>query len=147
MRTAKKLTGIATPEEMAGIGAKILDAMDVCTPYVRDYATNGTVYLFKGFEGEKVNPDSPLGKKLQEIEKKLDCKVYAVTYERYSWGRVYSFLIVSKYREDWDVMFRITGDPYKYIAYAYCWNIDREECSEPGSVILESAIGGIRRIG
>ena len=147
MRTSTKLTGIVDKAEMSGVGVKILETMDVCVPYVRDYEANGTVYLFKGFEGEKINPDSPLGKKLQEIEKKLDCKVYAATYERYCWGRVYSFLIVSKYREDWNVMFRLTGDPYKYIAYAYCWNLDREDCSEPGSVILESGIGGIRRIG
>ncbi len=147
MRTARKLMGIASYEEMAEKGKELLETMDVCVPYIRDFDANGTVYLFKDFEGEKINPDSPLGKKLQEIEKKLDCKVYAATYERYCWGRVYSFLIVSKYREDWNVMFRLTGDPYKYIAYAYCWNLDREDCSEPGSVILESGFGGIRRVG
>ncbi len=147
MRTARKLMGIASYEEMAGVGVKILETMDVCVPYVRDYAANGTMYLFKGFEGEKINPDSPLGRRLQDIEKMLGCKVYAVTYERFCWGRVYSFLIVSRYLEDWNVMFRLTGDPYKYIAYAYCWNLDREDCSEPGSVILESGFGGIRRVG
>ena len=147
MKTPTKLSGIATPEQMVARAATLLETMDIVVPYIKDYFANGTVYLYKGFEGEKVNPDSPLGKKLHEIEKEFGCKVYAVTFERYSWGRVYSFLLVSKYMEDWDVMFRLTGDPYKYIAYAYCWNLDRPECSEPGSVILESAIGGIRRVG
>lgn len=147
MRTSTKLTGIATREEMAAVGARILEEMDICVPYIRDYEANDTIYLFKDFEGEKINPDSPLGRRLQDIEKMLDCKVYAVTFERFCWGRVYSFLIVSRYLEDWDVMFRLTGDPYKYIAYAYCWNLDREDCSEPGSVILENGIGGIRRVG
>lgn len=147
MRTKSKLTGIADKEEMTGVGVRILEEMDVCVPYIKDYVANGTIYLFKGFEGEKINPDSPLYRHLCEIEKKLDCKVYAVTFERFCWGRVYSFLLVSKYREDWNVMFRKTGDPYKYIAYAYCWNLDRENCSESGSVILESSVGGIRRVG
>ncbi len=147
MRLTSKFTGIADKDEMAAVGARILEEMDVCSPHVRDYEANGTIYLFKSFEGERIHPNSPLYEKLKTLEKKLDCKVYAVTYEQFSWGRVYTFLLVSKYREDWSVMFRETGDPYKYIAYAYCWNLDREDYSEPGSVILESGIGGIRRVG
>ena len=136
-----------TSAQLKAKAVRCLNELDICVPYIRDFESNDRVYLFKNYEGSSISPDSLVAKKLREVEKRFKCKVYAVTYETFSFGRVYSFLIVSKYREDWNVMFRLTGDPYKYIAYAYCWNLDREECSEPCSVILESAIGGIRRIG
>ncbi len=52
MRLTSKFTGIADKEEMSAVGARILEEMDVCSPYVRDFAENGTIYLFKNSFGK-----------------------------------------------------------------------------------------------
>ena len=136
-----------TSAQLKAKAVRCLNELDICVPYIRDFESNNRVYLFKNYEGSRISPDSLVATKLREVEKRLKCKVYAVTYETFSFGRVYSFLIVSRYKADWDTMFHKCPKMGKYYAYAYAWNVDKPECSEPGGVFIDSAIGGIRRVG
>lgn len=136
-----------TDKELKAKAVRCLHELDICIPYILDYESNDQVYLFKNYEGMRISPDSIVAKKLHEIEKQFKCKVYAVTYELFRFGRVYSFLLVSRYRADWETMFRKCPAMDKYYAYAYAWNLDRLDCSELGGVFVDSAIGGIRRVG
>ncbi|MBO4940323.1 MAG: hypothetical protein J6D30_04815 [Clostridia bacterium] len=83
--------------------------------------------------------------KIKEIEEQFGCLIYGVTHEYFEFGECYSLLFVSQYSEDWSVEYATDGKVHR--VYAYCWNVDREECSEIGSVYLESRNGGVVRVG
>ena len=138
---------IANKDQMHAEAVRTLNEMGVCTPLVKDFEHNDRVYLFKNYEGFRIHPDSTLAAKIHEIEQKYGHKVFGITYEKFSFGRIYSFLLVSKYRDDWRLSFDRLPFRGRFRIFAYCWNLDKEEYSEYGSVIIDSAIGGIRRVG
>ncbi len=82
---------------------------------------------------------------MREIEKKYNCKVYAITHEFMEFGECYSFLIVSDYPEEWYNLLTSYGN--KHYAFAYVWNKDDDWCSEFGTIAVQSFGGGIKRIG
>ena len=82
--------------------------------------------------------------KINEIENRYKCLVYAVTHEWFEFGECYSLLIVTAYPEEWATLVQSKGN--KHVAFAYVWNKDDDECSEFGSVLVHSFGGGIRRI-
>ena len=72
--------------------------------------------------------------------------VYAITHEFAEFGECWSFLMVSKYDEEWEYDFEQYGN--KFRAFAYVWNVDNDDmCSEAGDIVVQSFGGGIRRIG
>jgi hypothetical protein len=58
-------------------------------------------------------------------------------------GECYSFLIISKYDEEWETT--LEGIKADY-AFAYVWNKSNEMCSEFGDVGIRSFGGGIARL-
>ena len=81
---------------------------------------------------------------MKELEKKHNCKVYAITHEFTQFGECYSFLIVPNYPEEWDDL--IYSENRNHTVFAYVWNKTDEWCSEFGDIIVQSFGGGIRRI-
>jgi hypothetical protein len=71
--------------------------------------------------------------------------VYAITLEFTDFGECYSFLVVTDYPEEWDDLLFSEGN--KHSAFAYVWDKTDNDCSEFGSVLVQSFGGGIRRIG
>ena len=132
-----------TQKEMA---VSCLKKLNVHPDYVRAFeGKRQRLTWFTQFFGFYVDEGSALDAKVKEIERKYGCIVYAVTHEFFEFGECYSFLIVSKYQEDWDTTLSKYGN--RYTAFAYVWNKDDDWCSEFGSVLVHSFGGGIARIG
>ena len=124
---------------------KYLNQLDIYKPYVDGFEQNEHVCVFERYAGFWVYQYPEIEKRMKAIEKEYGCTVYAITHELTPFGECYSFLIVTKYKEEWKTLLR--SDKNKHIAFAYVWNKTDEWCSEFGSVSLQSAFGGITRIG
>ena len=124
---------------------EFLKKLDIFEPYVKGFEDNGRVCFFEDCVGFWVNQAPEVEAKMREIEKEYNCTVYAITHEFAYFGECYSFLIVTNYDEEWDLLLYGEGNIHK--AYAYVWNKSKDECSELGFVALMSAGGGIKRIG
>ena len=136
-------------DELKTLGINILSRLNISIPYLLDYAANGRVYLFDcddGWNGRRIAPNSELGEKITDLRRNHNVQVYAVTREKFEFGEVYTFLLISRYIEDFDQMLRRFNTGI-YRAYAYAWNKTAEERSDFGSVFLEASGGNIRRVG
>lgn len=123
---------------------EILKTLDIYKPYINGFDKSDKVCFFEQFGGYWIDQEPELYKKLQEIEKEYNCKVYAVTHEYTDFGELYDFLIVTDYPEEWDNLVYSNGN--KHTAFAYVWNKDVDWCSEFGNITVQSFGGGIKRI-
>ena len=123
---------------------EIMEKMDIYEPYIEGFKQKDKVCFFEGFGGYWIDQEPEAYKKMQEIEQKYDCKVYAVTHEFTRFGECWDYLIVSDYPEEWDE--HVCSDGNRHRAFAYVWNKDDDWCSEFGSVIVQSFGGGIKRV-
>ena len=123
---------------------ELMKQMDIYKPYIKGFQEKGMVCFFERFGGYWVDQEPELYEKMKAIEKKYNCLVYAVTHEWFEFGECYSLLIVTAYPEEWATLVQSNGN--KHVAFAYVWNKDDDECSEFGSVMVQSFGGGIRRI-
>ena len=124
---------------------EIMKQMDIYKPYINGFEKQNKVCFFEQFGGFWVYQEPEVEAKMKELQKKYGCIVYAITHEYTQFGECYSFLIVSKYKEDWDHC--VVSEKNKHYAFAYVWNKDDEWCSEFGTVVVQSFGGGIKRIG
>ena len=123
---------------------ELMKQLNIYKPYIDGFRDEDKVCFFEGFGGFWIDQEPEVYKKMQEIEQKYDCKVYAVTHELTAFGECYSFLIVTDYPEEWDTLVYTEGN--RHTAFAYVWNKDDDWCSEFGSVTVQSFGGGIKRI-
>ncbi len=123
---------------------ELLTAMNIYKPYIKGFADKDRVCFFERFAGFWVEQEPEIHAKMQELEKKYKCKVYAITHEFAEFGEMYSFLIVTDHRSEWDNL--VYTEDNKHTAFAYVWNRDYEYDSEFGDIMVESFGGGIRRI-
>lgn len=128
------------------VALECLKALDIYKPYIRKFEKDGTVTLFERFGGYYIDEsqEPELLKKIKEFEAEYGFIVYAVTHEMFPFGECYSFLIVSKYEEEWEVTLEDVRDGY---AFSYVWNKTDEWCSEFGTIAVKSFGGGIARVG
>ena len=124
---------------------EIMKQMDIYEPYINGFEKQDKVCFFEQFGGFWVYQEPEVEAKMKELEKKYGCIVYAITHEYTQFGECYSFLIVSKYKEEWDRC--VVSEKNKHYAFAYVWNKDDDWCSEFGTVVVQSFGGGIKRIG
>jgi hypothetical protein len=123
---------------------KLMKEMDIYKDYIDEFESSDKVCFFERFGGYYVEDETELANKIKSIESRYKCMVYAITHEYTEFGECYSFLIVTNYREEWDDLVYSEGN--KHSAFAYVWNKTDNDCSEFGSVLLQSFGGGIRRI-
>lgn len=123
---------------------ELMKQLNIYKPYIDGFRDEDKVCFFEGFGGFWIDQEPEVYKKMQEIEQKYDCKVYAVTHELTAFGECYSFLIVTDYPEEWDTLVYTNGS--RHTAFAYVWNKDDDWCSEFGSVTVLNFGGGIKRI-
>ena len=124
---------------------EIMKQMDIYKPYINGFEKQNKVCFFEQFGGFWVYQEPEVEAKMKELQKKYGCMVYAITHEYTQFGECYSFLIVSKYKEEWDRC--VVSEKNKHYAFAYVWNKDDDWCSEFGTVVVQSFGGGIKRIG
>ena len=124
---------------------ELMKKLDIYRPYIKGFKNEDTVCYFENYGGYWAYQEPGLIEKIKEIEENSNCLVYAITHEYTEIGEMYSFLIITDYKEEWDTLLEKYGN--QYYAFAYVWNKDDEECSEFGTIALSSFGGGIRRIG
>ena len=124
---------------------EIMKQMDIYKPYINGFEKQDKVCFFEQFGGFWVYQEPEVEAKMKELEKKYGCIVYAITHEFTQFGECYSFLIVTKYKEEWNRC--VVSEKNKHYAFAYVWNKDDDWCSEFGTVVVQSFGGGIKRIG
>ncbi|MBO5416743.1 MAG: hypothetical protein J6A83_08960 [Clostridia bacterium] len=123
---------------------EFLKKLDIYEPNIEDFVERDYVCLFEGYGGFWAFQYPELMKKVEEIEKRSNGTVYAITHEFTAFGECYSFLIVTDYEEEWEHL--VVTDGTTHYAFAYVWNKTDDECSEYGTVGVHSFGGGIRRV-
>ena len=123
---------------------EILKQMDIYEPYLEGFKQKAKVCFFEEFAGFWIDQEPEAYKKMQEIELKHGCKVYAVTHEYTEFGECWDYLIVTAYPEEWNDLIYKNGSTF--FVFAYVWNKDDELCSEFGSVGVRSFGGGLKRV-
>lgn len=126
------------------VAISAMKSLDIYKPYIKKFEKDGTITLFEGFGGYYISEDTEpeLLKKIKEFETEYESIVYAVTHEFFEFGECYSFLIISKYEDEWE--YTLNGIQQGYV-FAYVWNKDDDYCSEFGDVFIKSFAGGIAR--
>lgn len=125
---------------------EFMKQIDIFKPYIKGFADDNQVCYYENFGGFWANQKPELQEKLQAIEKKYNCVVYAITHEFTEFGECYSFLLVPEYKDEWNNLIYKTNNN-TYYAFAYVWNVTDNFCSEFGTIEIQSFGGGIRRIG
>ena len=98
----------------------------------------GTVYLCDHPDGRPIPIPEEMMDDLRQLEKKHGLLVYLVIAD--SWS--YSYLYVSKYKEEWEMDVNDLGEGYPVV---YVENLEDPECSEFGSIrIFPNGDGFIR---
>ena len=120
--------------------------LKIYKPFIDDFKDKDLVCYSEHCIGYWVYQKTEVEAKMREIEQEYNCLVYAITHEFTNIGELYNFLIVPNYPEEWDELLYAQNDN-QYIAYAYVWNKSDDWCSEFGSISIQAAVGGIRRIG
>lgn len=134
-----------TRAEKKAKAIEVMTALDIYKPYIKGFKENDQVCFFESFGGYWVFQESKIEAKMHEIEEKYDCLVYAITHEYTQFGELYDFLIITDYKEEWDELPQKKAS--RHYAFAYVWNKDDEWCSEFGTIEIQSAFGGVKRIG
>ena len=132
-------------EKQKAKAIEIMKQMDIYKPYIEGFKNEDKVCFFEQFGGFWVYQEPEVEAKMKELENEYGCTVYAITHEFTHFGECYSFLLVSKYEEEWDML--VTSEKNNHYAFAYVWNKDDDYCSEFGTVVVKSFGGGIKRIG
>ena len=123
---------------------EMLKELDIYKPYIDGFKEENNVCYFERYAGYWAYQDEELMKKIKQIEQRYNCLVYAVTHEYLEFGECYSLLVIPDYKEDWDYILEKTQNGY--YAYAYVWNKTDNDCSEFGTIGVESFGGGLKRV-
>ncbi len=137
------MTNQSTEQERKLQAIKYLKQLDIYKPYIEGFEQDGRVCFYENFSGFWVDQEPEIEAKMKEIEKEYNCTVYAVTHEYTGFGECYDFLIVSNYPDEWSTLLR--SKRYEHLAFAYVWNKTDNDCSEFGTIAVESFGGGIQR--
>ena len=123
---------------------EMLKELDIYKPYIDGFKEENNVCYFERYAGYWAYQDEELIKKIKQIEQRYNCLVYAVTHEYLEFGECYSLLVIPDYKEDWDyILEKAQNGSY---AYAYVWNKTDNDCSEFGTIGVESFGGGLKRV-
>ena len=131
-------------EERKVKAIELLKELDIYKPYIKGFEDENKVCFFERFGGYWVYQEPEVEKKMKEIEAEFNCTVYAITHEFMEFGECYSFMLVSRYKNEWDNL--LVKEGYTYYAFAYVWNKTCEEFSELGTIGVRSFGGGITRV-
>lgn len=134
-----------TKEERKELALKIMKQLDIYKPYIKGFEKNNEVCFFERFAGYWAWQNEDLETKIKELEEKYNCTVYAITHNYTEFGELYSFLIITDYKEEWNDLV-IEYSEGQHSAFAYVWNKTDDYLSEFGTILVDSLGGGIRRI-
>jgi hypothetical protein len=133
-----------TKESKKAKAMKIMKELNIFKDYIDEFESSDKVCFFERFGGFYVEEYSDLAAKISTLENKHKCVVYAITHDYTQFGELYSFLIVTDYKNEWKTLVETCGNRHR--VFAYVWNKDDNLCSEFGDIMVQSFGGGIRRI-
>jgi hydroxylamine reductase (hybrid-cluster protein) len=132
------------PEERKIKAIELLKELDIYEPYIEGFEQENNVCFFGRFGGYWVYQEPEILKKMKEIEEEFNCTVYAITHEYTEFGECYSFMLVTRYKYEWDNL--LFKDGSTFYAFSYVWNKTYEDFSEFGTIGVRSFGGGITRV-
>lgn len=140
----------ATKTQMKVKAVDVLDKLGVNRLFRFIFEQEDKLFLFDNACGvhsaSLIDEKSDVYRMVQDVERKTNCKVYAVLHSRMFFGETYDFLLISNYLEDFDGMHSFCSD-HQHLVYAYCFNVSDPKLSEPGSVVLNARDGFMVRVG
>ena len=136
---------MTTKEERKEQAIKLLKKLKIYEPYIKGFKEENNVCYFERYAGFWAFQDEELLEKINKIEEKYNCTVYAITHDYAEFGELYNFLINPSYKEDWDEL--LVGDKSTKYAFAYVWNKTDNDCSEFGTIVINALYGGLKRVG
>ena len=123
---------------------ELLKQLDIYKPYIEGFKEKDQVCFFERFGGYWVDQEPEVYAKMKEVEAQFNCTVYAITHEYTEFGECYSFLLVTRYKQEWKNL--VVSENGTHYAFAYVWNKDDDWCSELGTIGVKSFGGGIARV-
>ena len=111
---------------------------------IKDFEEKDLVCFFERFAGFWVDQEPEVYAKMKEVEAQFNCTVYAITHEYTEFGECYSFLLVTRYKQEWKNL--VVSENGTHYAFAYVWNKDDDWCSELGTIGVKSFGGGNMRV-
>ena len=123
---------------------ELLKQLGIYKPYIEGFKEKDQVCFFERFGGYWVDQEPEVYNKMKEVEAQFNCTVYAITHEYTEFGECYSFLLVTRYKQEWKNL--VVSENGTHYAFAYVWNKDDDWCSELGTIGVKSFGGGITRV-
>lgn len=123
---------------------ELLKQLGIYKPYIEGFKEKDQVCFFERFGGYWVDQEPEVYNKMKEVEAQFNCTVYAITHEYTEFGECYSFLLVTRYKQEWKNL--VVSENGTHYAFAYVWNRDDDWCSELGTIGVKSFGGGITRV-
>ena len=139
-----------TKEQMKQEAIRRLNALGIYKPYIDKFVKDNTVTLFEEYGGFYIDKEYGCDQSIVDLFEQVkqeypEYLFYAVDHYVISGYEMYSFLFVSKYKEDWRYEFEAGRTPGKFIASAYCYNVNEPMFSEMGDILIDTFGGGIKR--
>ena len=131
-------------EERKVKAIELLKQLGIYKPYIEGFKEKDQVCFFERFGGYWVDQEPEVYAKMKEVEAQFNCTVYAITHEYTEFGECYSFLLVTRYKQEWKNL--VVSENGTHYAFAYVWNRDDDWCSELGTIGVKSFGGGIARV-
>lgn len=129
------------------IAIECLKKLNIYKPYIRKFEKEDMPTFFERCAGFYLFNEPVLQDKVKQVEKEYGVLVYALTHEWLVGMECWSFLCVSKSTETIEDCIMDTSQSDTFFVYAYVWNQEHDHFSEFGDIVVQSAGGGIRRLG
>lgn len=129
------------------IAIQCLKKLDIYKPYIRKFEKDDMPTFFERCAGFYLFNEPVLQDKVKKVQEEYGVLVYALTHEWLEFGECWSMLCISKSTETIEDCIMDTAQPNIFYAYSYVWNQDNDHFSEFGDIVVQSAGGGLRRLG
>ena len=132
-------------DEQVKVAKKLMSELNITKSLIDGVMEKPAEFVRDFFSNAWGRPELAL--KMDEIRKRFGCLIYYVTHEESNFGEMYSFLIVSKYPEDWKYQF-VKKYPDRMMSVdAYVWNVTDDNKSEMGRILVQNEEGLLLRVG
>lgn len=133
-------------EQRKAEAIELLKQLNIYEPYINGYKNEDKVCFFEQFGGYWIEQEPEIEKKMRELEEYHGITIYAATHEVTSFGECWSFLYVSKFKEEWPTHVTKVDKTGGFYVDAYVWNKSEEMFSEFGIIGIKTFGGGITRV-
>ena len=135
----------ATEKEMKAEAIRRMKLLGLNEECIEAFDKENRIMIAMSPIGIFANPNEKTIEEIKAFEEEVGAKVYFVVKSAMEYGLCYSYIYVSKYKEDW--WYDDEGIPNN-ILMTYTVNRDYEECSEFGNIAVERTyFGSLVRIG